>query len=59
MQAVQRFAHRTNILKYQKMLVTYLTAEERRFVERRMVEEQSALRQLGDVASIDKATYAA
>ena len=40
------FGHRANITKYQKILATYLTAEERRFVERRLAEEQAALQQL-------------
>ncbi len=47
---LRRFAHRANILKYQKILATYLTAEERRFVERRLGEEEAALRQVGNVA---------
>lgn len=46
METAERFAHRANITKYQKILATYLTAEERRFVERRLAEEQAALQQL-------------
>ena len=43
METVERFGHLANITKYQKILATYLTAEERRFVERRLAEEQAAL----------------
>ena len=47
METADQFAHRTKITRYQKILATYLTAEERRFVERRLAEEQAALQQLG------------
>ena len=40
------FAHRTNIERYRRILETYLTADERRFVERRLNEEQAALEAL-------------
>jgi len=40
-----QFVHRENIARYQRILGTYLTAEERRFVERRLAEEQAALQQ--------------
>ena len=43
---MQKFIHRTNIVKYEKILATYLTADERRFVERRLAEERAALLQL-------------
>ena len=46
METPERFAHRANIARYQKILATYLTSEERRFVERRLAEEQAALQQL-------------
>jgi hypothetical protein len=46
METAERSGHRANITKYQKILATYLTAEERRFVERRLAEEQAALQQL-------------
>ena len=46
-ETAERFARRANIAKYQKILATYLTAEERRFVERRLAEEQVALQQSG------------
>ena len=49
-ESLRRYAHRANILKYQKILATYLTAEEHRFVARRLREEETALRQLASVA---------
>ena len=52
-----QFARRANIERYRKILGTYLTAEERRFVERRLTEEQGTLQQLaGSEASIDSLT---
>ena len=45
------FAHKTNVEKYRRILETYLTAEERRFVERRLNEEQASLEQLSDSTS--------
>jgi hypothetical protein len=39
-------AHKTNIEKYRRILETHLTAEERRFVERRLDEERAAVEQL-------------
>lgn len=42
---IARFVHQANIAKYQKILTTYLT-EHRRFVERRLAEEQAALKRL-------------
>jgi hypothetical protein len=47
LRTADQFAHRAKITRYQKILATYLTAEERRFVERRLAEEQAALQQLG------------
>lgn len=38
--------HRANVLKYRKILATYLTPHEREFVERRLAEERAALAQL-------------
>jgi len=40
------FVHRANVVKYQKILATYLTPHEREFVERRLAEERAALAQL-------------
>ena len=58
--ATQQFIHRANIVRYQKILATYLTDEERRFVERRVAEEQAALRQLcGSVVPVGELTHAA
>jgi len=45
------FAHKANIGKYPRILKTSLTAEERRFVELRLNEEQAAFKQLADAAS--------
>jgi hypothetical protein len=56
----RKFAHRTNIDRYRKILATYLTAEERSFVERRISEEQAALQQLAGRAPPDhKPSFAA
>ncbi len=43
-----RSAHRANIERYRRLLQTHLTENERQFVERRIAEEQRALRQLAD-----------
>lgn len=40
-----KFAHRANIDRYKRVLATHLTDEERRFVERRLSEEQASLAQ--------------
>lgn len=40
-----KFGHRANIDRYKKVLATYLTDEERHFVERRLAEEQASLEQ--------------
>ena len=42
----QQFAAKANIFRYQKLLATYLTEEERRFVERRLEEEKVALQHI-------------
>jgi hypothetical protein len=39
------FAHQANIDRYQRILQTQLTAEERHFVERFLAEQQAALKQ--------------
>ncbi len=52
------FVHRSNIAKYGRMLTTYLTELERRFIERRLAEEQAALQHLvldDQVASVTRA----
>ena len=56
----QEFVHRANIVKYQKILGTYLTDYERRFVEHRLSEEQASLRQfVSNVRTEAKSSYAA
>jgi len=45
------FAHKTNIERYRRILQTYLTAEERVFVERRLNEEQTAFKELADTST--------
>jgi formylmethanofuran dehydrogenase subunit E len=44
-QTDHKFVHRTNIDRYKKILATYLTDDERHFVERRLAEEQASLEQ--------------
>ena len=46
LETASQLARRANIERYRKILGTYLTAEERRFVERRLVEEQALLNKL-------------
>jgi hypothetical protein len=59
-ESAERFAHRANIARYQKILATYLTVEERRFVERRLAEEQAALQQFAwNMAPESQLTHAA
>lgn len=41
-----RWAHRTNIERYHRILQTALTDDERRFVRRRIGEEQRAIAEL-------------
>ena len=45
MEATFLFAHQTNIEKYKKILATDLPDHERRFVQRRLAEEQADLQQ--------------
>lgn len=47
--------HRSNISRYRRLLKTDLTALERRFLERRLTEEQSALEKI--VASTFPLTF--
>jgi hypothetical protein len=59
-ESAERFSHRANIARYQKILATYLTVEERRFVERRLAEEQAALQQFAwNIAPESQPTHAA
>jgi hypothetical protein len=41
-ETTEQYAHRQNLARYRRLLDTDLTAEERRFVERRVAEEQAA-----------------
>jgi hypothetical protein len=43
MQKVLEFAHRANIDRYRRLLKTYLTVNERQFIERRLGDEEKAL----------------
>jgi hypothetical protein len=43
------FAHQANIDRYRQILVTQLTAEERRLIEMRLAEQQAALKQLASI----------
>jgi hypothetical protein len=59
-ETAEQFARRSNIARYRRILATYLTAEERRFVERRLAEEQVAFQKLvWRIAPEYKSTYAA
>ena len=42
----REFAHRANIDRYRRLLRTHLSDLERDFLERRLAEEQAALRQM-------------
>jgi hypothetical protein len=53
METAAQFAHKANMARYQKSLATYLTDEERRFIERRMAEEKAALQQLGSTVACE------
>lgn len=58
-ETTQQFVHRENIARYKKILGTHLTAEERRFVERRVLEEQTSLQQLaGRIRPVGELSYA-
>ena len=60
MGTTHEFVHRANIVKYQRILGTYLTDYERCFVEHRLSEEQAALRQIvSNVGTEAKSSYAA
>jgi hypothetical protein len=50
-ETTQQYAHRQNLARYRRLLDTHLTAEERRFVERRVAEEHAALRRLSGSAA--------
>lgn len=44
-------AHRTNIDRYRRLLKTYLTGNERQFIERRLNEEEEALMDIAQSAA--------
>lgn len=46
LQAARMSAHRRNIERYKKILGSYLTPQERQFVERRIREEEGAIVEL-------------
>ena len=46
LQNALEFAYRANINRYRRLMSTYLTSDEREFVERRLGEEEKALRQI-------------
>ena len=50
-ETTEQYAHRQNLARYRRLLDTHLTAEERRFVERRVAEEQAALQRLSASAA--------
>jgi hypothetical protein len=50
-ETTQQYAYRQNIARYRRLLDTNLTAEEWRFVERRVAEERAALRRLSRSAT--------
>jgi hypothetical protein len=41
----QRFVIRAHIVRYERILTTYLTPHERAYIERRLAEENSAFEQ--------------
>ena len=55
---IQDFVHRENIARYRRILETYLTAEERSFIERRLREEQTELEQVAvRIGPVSESTY--
>ena len=59
METAAQFAYRANIARYKMILATYLTADERRFIERRLSEEQAALQHLASkIAPEGQSAYA-
>ncbi|HEX2215872.1 MAG TPA: hypothetical protein VHG27_04140 [Xanthobacteraceae bacterium] len=47
------FAHRENIKRYRRLLKTKLTFDERRYIERRLAQEQAALERLNASQPVD------
>ena len=55
---LHNFVHWENIARYRRILGTYLTAEERRFIERRLREEQTELEQVAvRIRPVSESTY--
>ena len=52
-------AHRQNIARYRSLLKTELTAIERAFIDRRIAEEDAAVRRLSATARLDRANRVA
>ena len=52
-ETTEQYALRQNLARYRRLLDTHLTAEERRFVERRVAEGQAALRRLSANAAFE------
>jgi hypothetical protein len=52
-ETTEQYARRQNLARYRKILATHLTAEERRFLERRVAEEQKALWRLSGKAALE------
>jgi hypothetical protein len=46
------YAHRANIDRYRMLLKTYLTGNERQFIERRLGEEEKALMEIAQRAAL-------
>ncbi len=46
--SAQIFAHRANVARYRRMLTGRLTPVERDFIERRLTEENEALRKIAE-----------
>jgi hypothetical protein len=57
--AIRAQAHRQNIARYKSLLKTKLTAIERAFIDRRIVEEEAAVRRLSARARGARADEAA
>ncbi len=51
--AHSRFVHEANVAKYQRILRTHLTDYERSFVQRRLAQELSLLRQLAKNTALE------
>ena len=52
-ETTEQYALRQNLARYRRLLDTHLTAKERRFVERRVAEEQAALQRLSANAAFE------